>query len=212
MLEVYFADVSGPDPDGEYPLSPYRREKLMRQKNVLARKQGLGAELLLIKALETVAPELLPPLDISCGIDGKPELVGSGISFNLSHSGNFAACALSDSPIGLDIQTERDCDRRLAEKYFTALERHFIEESENKAYAFTKLWSMKESAVKYIGTGLKTPLSAFTADPEKGETLLGGQRLYFHHSLIYGCHLALCSADRSAVSKIKINEVKLPLP
>lgn len=212
MLEVYFADVSGLDPDREYSLSPYRREKLKRQENVLARKQGLGAELLLIKALESAAPGILPPLDISCGIDGKPELVDSGISFNLSHSGNYAACALSDSPIGLDIQTERVCDRRLAEKYFTAPERHFIEESENKAYAFTKLWTMKESAVKYIGTGLKTPLSAFTADPEKGETLLDGQRLYFYHSLICGCHLALCSADRSAVSKIKINEVKLPLP
>lgn len=212
MLEVYFADVSGLDPDREYPLSPYRREKLMRQKNVLARKQGLGAELLLIKALESAAPGILPPLDISCGKDGKPELVDSKISFNLSHSGNFAACALSDSLIGLDIQTERDCDRRLSEKYFTASERRFIEESDNKAYAFTKLWCMKESAVKYIGTGLKTPLSSFTVDPEKGETLLGGQGLFFHHSLICGCHLALCSGDRSAVREIKINEVKLPLP
>ena len=209
MQEVYFADVSGLDPDREYPLSPYRREKLKRQKNVLARKQGLGAELLLIKALESAAPGITLPLDISCGKDGKPELVGSGISFNLSHSGNFAACALSDSPIGLDIQTERDCDRRLSEKYFTAPERRFIEESENKACAFTKLWCMKESAVKYIGTGLKTPLSSFSVDPEKGETLLGGQRLYFHHSLIYGCHVALCSGDISAVREIKINEVKL---
>ena len=145
MLEVYFADVSGLDPDREYPLSPYRREKLKRQKNDLARKQGLGAELLLIKALEALAPELLPPLDISCGKDGKPELVGSGIFFNLSHSGNYAACAVSDSPIGLDIQTERDCNNRLAERYFTAQERRFIAESENKAYAFTMLWSMKES-------------------------------------------------------------------
>ena len=209
MLEVYFADVSGLDPDREYSLSPYRREKLKRQKNVLAQKQGLGTELLLIKALETVAPELLPPLDISCGIDGKPELVGSGISFNLSHSGNFAACAVSDSPIGLDIQTERDCDRRLAEKYFTALERHFIEESENKAYAFTKLWTMKESAVKYIGTGLKTPLSSFSVELERNTACLDGRMLYFHHSLIYGCHLALCSGDCAAVRKIKINEVKL---
>ena len=119
MLEVYFADVSGLDPDREYPLSPYRREKLKRQKNDLARKHGLGAELLLIKALEAAAPEFLPPLDISCGIDGKPELVGSGISFNLSHSGNYAACAVSDSPIGLDIQTERDFNKGIVEKYFT---------------------------------------------------------------------------------------------
>ena len=209
MLEVYVADVSGLDPDREYPLSPYRRVKLIRQKNVLARKQGLGAELLLIKALESAAPGILPPLDISCGIDGKPELLGSGLSFNLSHSGSFAACAVSDSPIGLDIQTERDCDRRLSEKYFTAPERRFIEESDNKAYAFTKLWCMKESAVKYIGTGLKTPLASFSVDPEKGETLLDGQRLYFHHSLICGCHVALCSGDISAVREIKINEVKL---
>lgn len=211
MLEFYFADVSGLDPDREYPLSPYRREKLKRQKNVLARKQGLGAELLLIKALESAAPGITPPLDISCGKDGKPELVDSGISFNLSHSGNFAACALSDSPIGLDIQTERDCDRRLAEKYFTAPERRFIEESDNKAYAFTKLWCMKESAVKYIGTGLKTPLSSFSVELERNTACLDGRILYFYHDLVYGCHLALCSGDRSAVNSLKINEVKLPL-
>ena len=209
MLEVYFADVSGLDPDGEYPLSPYRREKLMRQKNVLARKQGLGAELLLIKALETVAPELLPPLDISCGKDGKPELVGSGISFNLSHSGSFAACAVSDSPVGLDIQTERDCNDRLAEKYFTAPERRFLAESENKAYAFTMLWSMKESCVKLLGTGLKTPLSSFSVDPQSNTACLDGHVLYFFHDRINGCHLALCSADGAAISGIKIIEVKL---
>lgn len=211
MLEFYFADVSGLDPDREYPLSPYRREKLKRQKNVLARKQGLGAELLLIKALESAAPGITPPLDISCGKDGKPELVDSGISFNLSHSGNFAACALSDSPIGLDIQTERDCNSGLAEKYFTAPERRFIEESDNKAYAFTKLWCMKESAVKHIGTGLKTPLSSFTVELERNTACLDGRMLYFHHSLIYGCHVALCSGDRSAVNTLIINEVKLPL-
>ena len=66
----------------------------------------LACGLLLIKALKAAAPEFLPPLDISCGKDGKPELVGSGIFFNLSHSGNYAACAVSDSPIGLDIQAK----------------------------------------------------------------------------------------------------------
>ena len=209
MLSVTIARVSELDPEGEYPLSPYRREKLRRQKNDLARKQGLGAELLLIKALEAAAPELLPPLDISCGKDGKPELLGSGICFNLSHSGSFAACAVSDSPVGLDIQAERDCNGRLAEKYFSAQERRFIEKSENKAYAFTKLWSMKESVVKILGTGLKRPLSSFTVDPERNTACLDGRMLYFHHSLIDGCHLALCSADISAISNLKIKNVKL---
>lgn len=212
MLEVYLADVSGLDPEGEYPLSPYRREKLKRQKNDLARKQGVGAERLLIKALETAAPELLPPLDIVCGKDGKPELAGCGICFNLSHSGSFAACAVSDSPVGLDLQEEKLCNDRLAEKYFTAPERQFIAESENRAYAFTMLWSMKESCVKLLGTGLKTPLSSFTVDPESNTACLDGPMLYFYHDRINGCHLALCSADGSAIRGIKINQVKLPLP
>ena len=111
--------------------------------------------------------------------------------------------------MGLDIQAERDCNGRLAEKYFSAQERRFIEKSENKAYAFTKLWSMRESVVKILGTGLKRPLSSFTVDPERNTACLDGRMLYFHHSLIYGCHLALCSGDCAAVRKIKINEVKL---
>ena len=209
MLSVTIARVSELDPEGEYPLSPYRREKLRRQKNDLARKQGLGVELLLIKALEAAAPGISLPLNISCGKDGKPEIFDSGISFNLSHSGSFAACAVSDSPVGLDIQTERDYNARLAEKHFSAQERRYIEGSENKAYAFTKLWSMKESVVKILGTGLKRPLSSFTVDPERNTACLDGRMLYFHHSLIYGCHLALCSADISAISNLKIKNVKL---
>ena len=209
MLGIYLADVSGLDPEGEYPLSPYRREKLKRQKNALTRKQGVGAELLLIKALESATPELLPPLDIVCGIDGKPELAGNKICFNLSHSGSFAACAVSDSPVGLDLQEEKVCNERFAEKYFTAPERRFLEESENKAYAFTKLWSMKESCVKLLGTGLKTSLSSFSVAPESNTACHDGRVLYFHHDLIRGCHLALCTADVSAIRGIKINEVKL---
>ena len=209
MLEVYITDASGIDPEGAYPLSQYRLEKLKRQKNDSARRLGIAAELLLIKALETAAPEVMPPLDIRCGRDGKPELSDSEIYFNLSHSGKYAACAVSDSPVGLDIQTVRGCNVRLAEKYFTPQERRFIKEGKASAHAFTQLWSIKESCVKLLGTGLKTPLSSFSVDPESGTAQLGGLMLHFYHSVLNGCHLSVCSADSAAVKEINISTIKL---
>lgn len=209
MLEVYLADVSGLDPDRDYPLSTYRREKLKRQKNDLARKQGVGAELLLLKALETAAPELSPPLPIVCGEGGKPALFGGGPHFNLSHSGVYAACAVSDCPVGLDIQSEREYRERLAERFFSAQERSFIAGSGDRDYAFTQIWSVKESCVKLLGTGLQTPLSSFTVDPEKGRTEISGRRLFFHHSFFHGCHLSVCSENEADIRSFNIHLIKL---
>lgn len=209
MLAVYAADVSRLDLDREYPLSGYRLEKLKKQKLLSAGKLGVGAELLLIKALETAAPELSPPLPIVCGEGGKPALSGGGLYFNLSHSGVYAACAVSDCPVGLDIQSEREHKERLAERFFSAQERIFIAGSGNRDYAFTQIWSMKESCVKLLATGLQTPLSSFTVDTEKGRTEIDGRRLFFHHCLLHGCHLSVCSENEADIRSVHVHLIKL---
>lgn len=209
MLRVYAADVSGLDPEGEYPLSAYRREKLKKQKLPSAKRLGIGAELLLIQALETEAPAFALPLTIVCGENGKPALADSRLHFNLSHSGNYAACAVSDSPVGIDLQTEREHNEKLAERYFTAQERQFLAESTDKGFAFTEIWSRKESCVKLMGTGLKTPLGSFSVAPEPKVVDFEGKRLFFYHTVWNDCHLSVCSGDPAAVRSLKVRFLKL---
>ena len=104
-MRLYFADVSALDPnDFAGILTDYRREKLSRQRDAQSRRQGLGAELLLRRALADCAPECLWPPEIRLGEYGKPAWNVEGLYFNLSHSGEFAACVIADCPVGLDVQ------------------------------------------------------------------------------------------------------------
>ena len=51
MLRLYYADVAGLDADaGAYALSDYRRDRLAHIRPPRARRQGIGAELLLNRA------------------------------------------------------------------------------------------------------------------------------------------------------------------
>lgn len=82
------------------------------------------------------------------------------LDFNISHSNSMVACAvcLSDEfapRVGIDCEEIYGKDPTLlAERYFTEKERDFVLSAENKAYAFTEIWTKKEAYLKHLGTGL----------------------------------------------------------
>ncbi len=99
-------------------------------------------------------------IEISTGIQGKPQV--AGIEFNLSHSGDLVIYAVSDRPVGIDIEKIRSMDlagivqRFFAASEFAAWQKLPIAEQEA---AFFRVWTIKEAYLKAIGTGLHTPLS-----------------------------------------------------
>ena len=204
MIYVCWADVSGLDAAAEaYELSSYRREKLDRMKEPLSRKQGIGAELLLQRALKHCRPELpLPPV-IACAEGGKPFLRDAGLFFNLSHSGAFAACAVSDAEIGLDIQVPVQAREELVRRVFTPREASYISAAEDRDAAFTELWCKKESFIKMTGKGLSAGLRSVCVLPEeRGE-------LRFHIEHLPSFFLSVCWAGREE-QHIETEEIELP--
>ena len=86
---------------------------------------------------------------------GKPYLLNyPHVHFNISHSGEYVACAVSDKPVGVDIQKigEYNCD--VAKRVCNEKELEQIENSLDKASEFTKLWTQKEAVLKMYGTGI----------------------------------------------------------
>lgn len=75
--------------------------------------------------------------------------------FNLSHSGEFALCALSDAPVGADIEVIRPRKEGLPAYTFkgTDYERYLTLGGDWDA--FYTLWTEVESIIKYTGDGLK---------------------------------------------------------
>lgn len=159
MLVIFYANIdSVPDsPDG-LSLSSYRLDMLASCRSAKRRRQGIGAELLLIHVLRSVSPDLHLPLSIAAEPDGKPYLKDSALHFSLSHSGSFAACALSDLPVGLDLEYRGRISDALLRRSFSPEEQTLIRASRDPDLLFTRLWTGKESYVKATGQGILFPL------------------------------------------------------
>ncbi|WP_020158466.1 4'-phosphopantetheinyl transferase family protein [Methylobacter marinus] len=101
-------------------------------------------------------------------VAGKPYLVVDGrpheVKFNLSHSGDRMMLAVSrHEPVGVDIEVWLDgfdC-AAVAEECFTETEKAFWQAlpAHEKADAFYRFWTRKESFVKAIGAGISLDVS-----------------------------------------------------
>lgn len=86
---------------------------------------------------------------------GKPYLSDyPDVHFNISHSGEYVVCAVSDKPIGVDIQKISEYNSDVAKRVCNEKELEQIENSSDKASEFTKLWTQKEAVFKMHGTGI----------------------------------------------------------
>ncbi|KAB1071218.1 4'-phosphopantetheinyl transferase superfamily protein [Methylobacterium planeticum] len=116
-------------------------------------------------------------LAFAAGPAGKPELVGAGLAFNLSHSGDRALVGLStQARIGCDLEALRPVPDaiRIARSTFAADEAAGLAALPPAARdrAFMAVWTRKEAIVKAIGAGLSMPLDRFSVSLPPGPATL----------------------------------------
>ena len=193
MLRLYRAELREGWPENNQPLSAYRRERLERLRAEGPRREMLGAEALLLRALRDWDGELPLPPRIAVREGGKPFFPDLPLFFSLSHSAPFVACALADFEIGLDIQARSAARPALLRRCFSASERAFIETAPEPDAAFTRLWCLKESYVKALGEGLARSFASFSFESLDPPRLEGGDPARFRTWEEEGCALALCA-------------------
>lgn len=76
------------------------------------------------------------------------------IHFNISHSGEYVAVALSEKPVGVDIEKIKEYNYDVLKRVCNEKELIQIEESLDKASEFIKLWTQKEAVLKMKGCGI----------------------------------------------------------
>ncbi len=149
-------------------VSKERRERVEACRLKGDRLRSLAGGLLLE---ELVRQYYYSPEDLSRDEKGKLFLPGEDtFYFNLSHSGDYAACAISDCPVGVDIQQFRPVKDGLAKRFFQYQETEEIREAKGKRKEelFFRYWTAKESYIKLIGDGLKRELNSFSVCLESG--------------------------------------------
>ena len=79
------------------------------------------------------------------------------LNFNITHSGKYVACAISDKPIGIDMEGNRKDVCSVARRFFNKDESEWVcmaeSESEQKE-RFLKIWTFKEAYSKMTGDGI----------------------------------------------------------
>lgn len=170
MIEVYAIKLV------ENPMFEYVKKELSgylpkeSKEAVLRHKTEKGAQ-------RTLLGELLSRIIISQKTDlpthkihyrktvkGKPYIPDSFVHFNVSHSGEWVVLAVADVEVGIDIEVLREVNYRVATRFFSTEENDLLEQviGNEKLELFFDFWTLKESYLKLLGTGLTKSLSSFS--------------------------------------------------
>lgn len=103
---------------------------------------------------------------ISVNESGKPYVKGrNDLWFNISHSGDYAVCAISDEEIGIDVQEYRKINSSIAERFFSLQDIEYINKaSGDREKNIIDVWTVKEAYAKLDGRGLSIGLDSFYGD------------------------------------------------
>lgn len=84
---------------------------------------------------------------------GKPYAKNLSVEFNISHSDNMVLCAVSDVPVGVDIEKIRPVDISVIKRVCNNDELEYVLQ-DNSYKRFFEIWTFKEAYFKCIGTGI----------------------------------------------------------
>lgn len=129
-------------------LSQEKREKAERFKDVNDKKRSICGEILAKSAIAKICGKEVEDLVFEVKKSGKPFCKNVDIEFSISHSGDFVVCAVSDKPIGIDIQKIVPYNEKIAKRVCSQEELKMIVNSTDKAKEFIKVWTKKEAALK----------------------------------------------------------------
>ncbi len=197
MLRIDYMDLSKVD--------DYLYEKMFRQVSSYRQKKAnayyLKEDRYLSVAcgylLETALKELgiqAKDIDIKKNAYGKPYVDNIPYYFNLSHSHQLAVCAISTEEVGIDVEWVKEYKDQVLGRIGTADEIVYIQRYGDQPRDFYRLWTAKESYLKYIGTGIQTSLKKIEVDLNTIQ--MKQQDVYLKEYTLNEYQIMVCSKNR----------------
>lgn len=152
-------------------LPEWRRKQVLAYKNDMGRRQSLLAYRLLCQGLREEYGIMEQPTFVY-NEHGKPSLAlpptggdGEGLHFSLSHCKEGVCCAISDKPVGIDIESaNRKISDSVIRYSMNEGEQALIRESDDPQRTFLRLWTQKEAVLKRLGTGIRDDMRDILSD------------------------------------------------
>lgn len=179
---IYLCDTLESYSDEQYlhhlnALPTWRRAKALQYKKIDDRKRSVLAFVLLQRALrEEYGMTEIPAFVYNAF--GKPSLPNLSICFSLSHCRDAVACAVSESNIGIDVESIRPYEPEVARRVCNSAELEALRNSRDKDAELIKLWTMKEAIAKYEGFGLSLPFHTIDTSEYRLRTERNGDGRY----------------------------------
>lgn len=171
MLKVFYLNVTDADfaalTAGDFRpwTKPEQFAAVLRFKSDKVRREKWLGEWMIRSLLARLWGWFPGDYDLLRGVHGKPYLAGNSepVYFNISHSGDYIVCAVSDREVGVDVEKIGKERLPVARRFFHPDEIRCLEarEGTERTDLFYAYWAVKESFVKYKGAGLSCPLSSF---------------------------------------------------
>lgn len=160
MTALFYADSAGLEQNvfnrWIERIDPAKATRLQRLQWADAKASMTGELLLRYGLWKTFA---ILPETVKTAVDdlGKPYLASHPhLYFNVSHTGSRCICAVSDRPVGVDLEEVRAIrHEKLAKRYFKEEELEAYYSLGGDEDAFFTLWTRKEAFGKLTGYGLR---------------------------------------------------------
>ena len=154
-----------------------RREEALRYRFTFGQFACLKSYVMLREMLESLGRS--HPFHFGYNEHGKPFLKDHpDLHFNLSHCKNGILVAVSDQPIGVDIESYREVSDSLIHYTMNETEQRIIRESDDPIRTFTEYWTQKEAVFKLRGTGITNDLHDLLKGDEQVETQVNPEKQY----------------------------------
>lgn len=219
MLTIYYYNIT--DINNDYyqlfrnAVSEERRMRADCYRFIDDSKRSICAELLLQYSVYQIFGQVTE-LDFAYNEFGKPYINHvHGFSYNISHSGKWVAIAYAGGEVGIDIEEIQMGNEDIVDSFFTKEEKSFINMvvGKEREKRFTQIWTLKESYLKYLGTGLLTRLNSFSVNAvdgvlinQNGEVEKGLRLKSYLFDTNY--FLSVCSMEKEVIlHKIKFDEL-----
>lgn len=144
-----------------------KQKKVTTYKYDKDKKRTLAGEMLARRMISTYCNVVPEEISFETGCYGKSNAKHLNVEFNISHSEEMVVCAISDKPVGIDVEMIRPIGTNILRKLCTDVDLEYIFDNgtitnnipcnfdDQQLCRFYEVWTAKEAYFKCVGTGIK---------------------------------------------------------